>query len=82
MFYKAKEGKESDLAFLKWNAGSYSKPEILDLIRAVAKHPSFTLLDQSMYIKETAEKVDQKMIDFITSQSRQGHPVFVDGMGA
>jgi hypothetical protein len=34
-----------------------------------------------MYAKETAEKVNQKMVDFICSNSKQGRPVFVDGMG-
>ena len=34
-----------------------------------------------MYAKETGEKVDQKMMDFICSNSRQGRPVFVDGFG-
>lgn len=81
VFYKAKEGKESDLSFLRWKGGGYSKAEILETIRAVAKHSSFAPLDQSMYAKETAEKVNQKMVDFICSNSKQGHPVFVDGMG-
>jgi len=80
VFYKAKEGKESNLAFLRWKSGSYSKAKIIDLIRAVAKHPSFAPLDQSMYAKETGEKVNQKMINFICFNNKQGHPVFVDGM--
>jgi hypothetical protein len=81
IFYKAKEGKDSDLSFLRWKGGSYSKPEMLDLIRAVAKNPAFVPLDQSMYAKETAGKINQKMIDFICSSSKERHPVFVDGMG-
>lgn len=81
VFYKAKDGKESNLAFLRWKSGSYSKAKIIELIRAVAKHSSFAPLDQSMYAKETGEKVNQKMINFICSNSKQGHPVFVDGMG-
>lgn len=81
MFYKGKEGIESDLSFLHWKVGTYLKSEIVDLIRTVAKHPSFARLDQSMYAKETAEKVNQKMINFICSNSKQGRPVFVDGMG-
>ena len=80
VFYKTKEGKDSDLGFLHWKSGSYSKSEILDLIHKVAKSPAFAPLDQSMYAKETAEKVNQKMIYFICSNSKQGRPVFVDGM--
>ncbi len=81
VFFKAKEGKDSDLGFLHWKGGSYSKAEILNHIHEVAKNPAFAPLDQSMYAKETAEKVNQKMIDFICSNSKQGRPVFVDGMG-
>ena len=34
-----------------------------------------------MYAKETAEKVNQKMLDFICSNSKLGRSVFVEGMG-
>ncbi len=81
IFYKAKEGKESDLSFLQWKVGGYSKPEVLETVRKVAGHPAFLPLDQSMFAKETAQKIDQKMVDFICSSSKEGRPVFVDGMG-
>lgn len=80
VFEKAKEGKDSDLGFLHWKGGAYSKAEILDLIREVAKNPAFAILEQSMYAKDIAEKVNRTMIDFIRLNSRQGRPVIVDGL--
>jgi Chloramphenicol phosphotransferase-like protein len=81
VFYKAKEGRKSDLGFLHWKSGSYSKAEIVILIAELAKNPAFIPLDQSMYAKETADKINEKMITFICAQSRQGRSVFVDGLG-
>lgn len=73
--------KEGDLGFLKWKSGNYSKADILNLVREVAKNPAFVPLDQSMYAKDTAEKVNQKMVDFICQNCQQGRSVFVDGLG-
>lgn len=81
VFYKAKEGRQSDLSFLHWKSGSYAKAEMVKLINEVATDPAFIPLDQSMYAKETADKINEKMITFICSQSRQGRSVFVDGLG-
>lgn len=81
VYYKAKEGKESSLSFLQWKRGQYTRSNIESLVHEVAKNPAFASLDQSMYVKETAEKVNEKMIDFIRSNSDSGSPVFVDGLG-
>lgn len=81
VFYKAKEGTESNLGFLHWKSGSYSKSEIVKWIGEVAKNPDFIPLDKSMYAAETSAKINQKMIHFICSESRQGRSVFVDGLG-
>ena len=80
IFYKAKEGQESNLSFIKWKPGTYSKNAILALANKVAKDPAFAPLDQSMYAKETADLINRKMINVIKSNSSLGFPVFVDSL--